>query len=74
VDSLLACDKPIFDTPIRDRLKAPVTPTVKRALADAKSYLLRTNHRIEPFMTIARPDPRTRDEQVNELRPVSRLD
>jgi hypothetical protein len=84
VDSLLACDKPIFDTPIRDRLKAPsreiatwirlVTPTVKRALADAKSYLLRTNHRIEPFMTIARPDPLTRDEQVNELRPVSRLD
>jgi hypothetical protein len=80
-DLLLACDKPIFELPIRERMKlhsrelstwiALVTPTVKRAAADADQYLRDTNHSIIDFLAAARPDPLTTDELVNELRPVS---
>jgi hypothetical protein len=83
-DRLLACDKPILDLPIHDRLQlhsrelstwlALITPTVKRAVADADKYLQETNHTITHcYMTNARHDPLTVDELVNELRPVSRL-
>jgi hypothetical protein len=39
-------------------IRLVVTPTGKRAVADADSFLLRTNHRITPFL-IPRPDPLT---------------
>ena len=80
---LLACDKPIFDLPIHERLKLPsreletwvrlVTPTVKRALADAEQCLRDTNCAITDFLAPAHPDPLATNEHVNELRPVSRL-
>jgi hypothetical protein len=80
---LLACDKPIFDLPIHERMKLHsreletwvrlVTPTVKRALADADQYLRDTNYTITDFLAPARPDPLTTNELVNELRPVPRL-
>ena len=83
MDLLLACDKPIFELPIQERLKLQsreldtwvrlVTPTVKRALADATQYLRDTIHTITDFLTPASPDPLTTNELVNELRPVSRL-
>ena len=50
-----------------------VTPTVKRALADAEQYIRDTNHTMPNFLAPARPDPLTTNELVNELRPVSRL-
>ena len=80
---LHACDKPIFELPIHDRMKLHsreletwvrlVTPTVKRALADAEKHLRDTNCTITDFLSHARPDPLTTDELVNELRPVPRL-
>ena len=83
VDLLLACDKPIFELPILEWMTLHsweietwvrlVTPTVKRALADAAQYLRDTNYNITDFLTPARPDPLTTNELVNELRPVSRL-
>ena len=48
-----------------------VTPTVKRALSDAATDLPNTNNTIPSLL--ARPDPLTTNELVNELRPVSRL-
>jgi hypothetical protein len=79
-DLLLACDKPIFDMPINERMKLKsgelstwvllVTTTVKRAMADAEQHLCDTNHSITAFLATARPDPLTTDELVNELRPV----
>jgi hypothetical protein len=82
-DLLLACDKPIFDMPIDERMKLKsgelstwvrlVTATVKRAIADAEQYLRETNHSITAFLATARPDPLTTDELVNELRPVPRM-
>ena len=83
MDLLLACDKPIFDLPILERMKLHsreletwvrlVTPTVKRALADAAQHLRETNFNITDYLTPARPDPMTTNELVNELRPVPRL-
>ena len=86
VDLLLACNKPIFELPsLEERMELHhdsreietwvrlVTPTVKRALADAALYLRDTNYNITDFLTPARPDPLTTNELVNELRPVSRL-
>jgi hypothetical protein len=68
-DLLLACDKPIFDTPIDERIKLKsgelstwvrlVTATVKRAIADAEQSLRDTNHSITAFLATARPDPQT---------------
>jgi hypothetical protein len=82
-DLLLACDKPIFDVPIDERIKLKsgelstwvrlVTATVKRAIADAEQSLHDTNHSITAFLAAARPDPLTTDELVNELRPVPRM-
>jgi hypothetical protein len=82
-DLLLACDKPIFDMPIDERMKLKsgelstwvrlVTTTVKRAIADAEQYLRETNHSITAFLATTRPDPLTTDELVNELRPVPRM-
>jgi hypothetical protein len=82
-DILLAQDKDILALPITDRLKqhsrelttwlALVTPTIKRAAADAAKHLHNTNHVITSFLPHARDDPLTADELVNELRPVSRL-
>jgi hypothetical protein len=82
-DLLLACDKPIFDMPIDERMKLKsgelstwvrlVTATVKRAIADAEQCLRETNHSITAFLATARPDPLTTDELVNELRPVPRM-
>jgi hypothetical protein len=82
-DLLLASDKPIFELPIQERMKLHsreletwvllVTPTVKRALADAEQYLGDTNYTILNFLAPARPDPLMTDELVNELCPVSRL-
>ena len=82
-DSLLATDKSIFDLPMHQRLQQHsrelatwvrlVTPTVKRALADAAQQLRNTNHTITSLLPPARPDPMTTDELVNELRPVPRL-
>jgi hypothetical protein len=45
----------------------------ENAVSPTSSSIMRAR-RIEPFMTITRPDPLTRDEQVNEFQPVSRLD
>jgi hypothetical protein len=80
---LLACDRPIFDLPIDERMKLKsgelttwvklVTATVKRAIADAEQHLRDTNHSITAFLAPARPDPLTTDELVNELRPVPRM-
>ncbi len=80
---LLACDRPIFDLPIDERMKLKsgelttwvklVTATVKRAIADAEQCLRDTNNTITTFLTPARPHPLTTDELVNELRPVSRM-
>jgi hypothetical protein len=79
---LLAEDKVIFDIPLATRLTFPigelqtwiklVTPTVKQAIADADKFIQLTNHVILPFL-IPRPTPLTLNEQVNELRPVTRL-
>jgi hypothetical protein len=81
-DLLLAIDREIFAIPINTRLTFPsgelstwiklVTPTVRQAITDAKGFLRRANHTITQHH-IARPDPLTVNEQVNELRPVSRL-
>ena len=84
MDLLLACDKPIFELPILERMKLHssreleswvrlVTPTVKRALANAKKHLPNTNYNITGFLSPARPDPLTTNELVTELRPISRL-
>ena len=83
MDLLLACDKPIFKLPILEQMKLHsreletwlqlVTPTVKRALANAAQHLCDTNYNITDFLTPARPDSLTTNELVNELRPVSRL-
>ena len=84
MDLLLACDKPIFELPILERMKLHsrelvetwvrlVTPTVKRALANAAQHPRDTNYNITGFLTPARPDPLTTNELVNELRLVSRL-
>ena len=83
MDLLLACDKPIFELPILERMKLNsreietwvrlVTPTVKRALADTAQYLRDTNYNITDFPTPARPDPMTTNELVNDLRLVARL-
>jgi hypothetical protein len=81
---LLACDRPIFDLPIDERMKLKSgelttwvklvsTATVKRAIADAEQCLRDTNHTITTFLTPARPDPLTTDELVNESRPVPRM-
>jgi hypothetical protein len=82
-DSLLANDKQIFELPLLDRLQHSsgeletwvrlVTPTVKRAVADANQHRRDTNHTITTFLPPARPDPMTTDELVNELRPVPRM-
>jgi hypothetical protein len=82
-DLLMACDKPILELPIHTRMKLHsreletwvrlVTPTIKRALADAEQHLRDTNYTITDFLAHARPDPLTTDELVNELRPVPRL-
>ena len=50
-----------------------VTPTVKRALADAARYLRDTDHTITAFLASIRPVPLTANELVNEVRPVSQL-
>ena len=62
---LLACDKPIFELPIQERMNLHsheletwarlVTLTVKRTLADAAQYLRETNHTITAFIAPARP-------------------
>jgi hypothetical protein len=80
--TLLAADRDIFDIPIERRLQSHireietwvrlVTPTVKRAVADANQLLHTTNHTMHTYL-IPRADPLTVNEQVNELRPVSRL-
>ena len=59
VDLLLACDKPIFDLPILERMKLHsreletwvrlVTPTVKRAIADAAQQLRDANRKSHSF-------------------------
>ena len=83
MDLLLACDKPIFELPIQERMELHireletwvhlVAPTVKRALADAAQYLHDTNHIITAFLTPPRPDPLMPNELVNELRLIPRL-
>jgi hypothetical protein len=80
---LLACDKPMFDMPIDERVKLKsgelstwvrlVTATAKRAIADADQNLCETNHSITAFLAAARPDPLTTDELVNELSPAPRM-
>jgi hypothetical protein len=83
-DFLLACDRPIFDMPIDERMKLKsgelttwvrlVTATVKRAIADAEQHLRDTKHSIISFLAPAtRSHPLTTDELVNELRPVPRM-
>ena len=82
-DRLLACDKPILDLPLPDRLKLHsreletwirlVTPTIKRALADADQYIRAINYAITDFLAPACPDPLTVSQHVNELRPIPRL-
>jgi hypothetical protein len=47
-----------------------VTPTVKRALADAEQHLGDTNHTMSDFLAPARPEPLTTDELVNEPHPA----
>jgi hypothetical protein len=79
---LLAADRDVFAIPIQTRLTFPsgelktwiklVTPTVRQAIADANEFIQRTNHTITQHLT-ARHDPLTVNEQVNELRPVSRM-
>jgi hypothetical protein len=64
-DSLLDSDKRIFELPIHDRMllhsrelktwAGLVTPTVKRALADAEQHLCDTNCTTTEFQP--RPDP-----------------
>ena len=59
MDLLLACDKPIFELPILERMKLHsreletwvqlVTPTVKRALADAAQHLRDTDYNMFLF-------------------------
>jgi hypothetical protein len=81
-DLLLAADKDIFAIPLPVRLTFPsselstwvklVTPTVKRAISDANEFLRRTNTTLHAHL-VPRPDPMTLNEQVNELRPVPRL-
>jgi hypothetical protein len=81
-DTLLAADRDIFAIPLTTRLTFPsgelqawiklVTPTVKRATRDAEESLRRTNHTLLPHLQ-SRPDPLTRNEHVNELRPVPRM-
>ena len=83
MDLLLACDKPIFELPILKGMKLHsrkletwvqlLTPTVKRALANAAQYLCDTKYNITNFITPARPDPLTTNGLVNELRLVSWL-
>ena len=81
VDLLLACNKPIFELlPILEQMKLYsreletwvrlVTPTFKRALADAAQHLRDTNYNITDFLTPARPDPVTTNDLVNGLIPV----
>jgi hypothetical protein len=80
--SLLVTDRDIFAIPLHTRLTFPsgelktwdklVTPTVRKAISDARESLRRTNQSILPHI-IQRPDPMTVNEQVNELCPISRL-
>ena len=75
VNLLLDCAKPIFELPIQERLKLHsreletwvrlVTPTIKRALADAAQYLRDTNHTITAFLTPAWLDPMPTNQLVN---------
>jgi hypothetical protein len=81
-DTVLAADKDIFAIPIDTQLTFPsgelkawitlATPTIKRAINDANEHHRRTNHTITQHLT-ARPDPLTRNDQVNELRPIPRM-
>jgi hypothetical protein len=81
-DTLLAADRDIFSIPLATRLTFPsgelktwinlVTPTVRRAINDANEHLRCTNQTITQCLN-TRPDPLTRNEQVNELQPIPRM-
>ena len=82
--ALLACNKPIFELPIQQRITLQsheveawvqlVTLTVKLALADSCSVPSWHQPHHHCFLTPpARPNSLTINKLVNELRPVSRL-
>jgi hypothetical protein len=81
-NTLLTADKEIFTILIHTQRAFPsgeietwiklVTPTVQRAIKDVNEFICRTNHTLLPHL-VTQHDPLTRNQQVNKLRPVSRM-